>query len=454
MHKKLSKYIEQHRLIDQGEHVLIAASAGADSTVLCYLFKDLKINFGIAHCNYKLRGKASDNDELFLKKLALEFKVPFFSKSFELVAFSKKNKLGIQEAARKLRYDWLGKIAQKNNFRKIATAHHLDDNIETVLYNFSKSTGIKGVRGILPKKSNLIRPLLFASKKEILEFAKNENIEFREDQSNSTDKYTRNIIRHKITPVFESINPAFQKSAGETIDHLRDVEHLFNFAVQHIQNDIISTKKNDEGKILVLKIDIKKLLASPAPSTVLFEILHKYDFNKSQVRQIIKSIANGPGRFFYSPKKRLLVDREYLIVEKVHETHHFYQIEKKQNESTVDVPGGQFNLRQKKGPINSFPANKNIAYFDADKIEWPLTIRHWMNGDHFQPMGMHGRRKKLQDFFTNLKLSRSEKEKTWIMESGGNICWIVGHRLDERFKVSAKTVLCLVVEFLPGNFVL
>ncbi|MEO1262016.1 MAG: tRNA lysidine(34) synthetase TilS [Bacteroidota bacterium] len=453
MKKKLSEYIEKHSMFIQGERILIAASAGVDSTVLCYLFNELKIIFGIAHCNFKLRKAESDKDEYFVKKLAEKFFVPFYSTSFETELFSKKNKLSLQEAARNLRYEWLQKTAYNNNFGKIATAHHLDDNIETILYNFSKSTGIKGIRGILPVKSNIIRPMLFAGKKEILDYASKKNIEYREDQSNLTNKYTRNIIRHNITPVFEAINPSFQKSAGESIEYLRDVEKLFNHAIRRIQINITTLERDAGGENIIVKIDIKKLLAAPAYETVLFEILNNYDFNKSQVKQILKSIHNEPGRFYYSPQKRLLVDREYLIVEQLKELKKSIFIKENPDGQAIRIAGGALALSYAKGPVDKFPKDRNIAFFDADKVDWPLTLRHWESGDYFQPIGMHGRKKKLQDFFTNQKLSRLEKEKVWILESSGSICWIVGHRMDERFKVTAETVRCLVVEFLPGNFV-
>ncbi len=453
MEKKLALYISKHCLFAKNEKVLVAASGGVDSMVLCHLFKKSNTDFGIAHCNFKLRGKDSDEDEAFVKKTAYQWGVPYFTASFDTEKFAAQQKISIQLAARQLRYEWLWKICNDEGFDKLATAHHLDDNIETVLFNFAKGTGIKGMRGIFPKKNKLIRPLLFATKKEVLEYAENNEIQYREDSSNISEKYTRNKIRHQIIPVLETINPSFQHSAGETIRHLREVELLYEYAIGRLKSEIVKPEFNEEGKLICQKILIKKLLSSPAPSTVLFELLKPYGFNNTHTCQILQSIDNQPGSFFFSNEYRLLIDRTYLILEEYKDINKSIHIELEPGQSTYSIPDGKLTFKELEGSPVAFPKNNQLTIFDADKIVWPITLRHWQSGDVFQPLGMSGRRKKLQDLFTNEKLSRSEKEKVWVMESGGNICWVVGIRSDERFKVTDETVRYLVVEFLPSTFV-
>lgn len=452
MKEKLTKYISDHRLLDMGDSVLLAASGGVDSTVLCYLFKELNVDFSIAHCNFQLRAEESDEDESFLKNLANKINVPFFSVRFETEKLAKEQNKSIQLIARELRYTWLFKLLKEENFNKLATAHHLDDNIETIIYNFTKGTGIRGMRGILPKRNKLIRPFLFATKKEILTFAIDNYIPFREDSSNNLDKYDRNKIRRQVVPILESINPAFQHSAGETILHLQDVESLYNFALEHIFKRLLKYRYNEKGELLELKINLEKLKEIPAPTTVLFEIIKVYGFNSTNAKQIIQSINNQVGSLFVGEGYKLLIDREYLILDTNENINQTIQIDQQFIGQTISIARGQLISSELSTPPAAFPKNKNIAFFDASKIQWPVTIRHWKDGDSFQPLGMKGQRKKLQDLFSDLKLSRSDKEKVCIMESNGEICWVIGIRPDERYKVTSETVRCLVVEFLPSIF--
>ena len=250
---KFQKYITEQNLFSKKDKVLIATSGGIDSTVLCFLFHLSKFNFGIAHCNFKLRGKESDEDAVFVKKLAEKLQVPFYSIDFETEKIAKERKESIQLVARNLRYEWLEKTRQLNaspfgNYQWIATAHHLNDSIETVLYNFTKGCGIRGLHGILPKNGNIIRPLLFATKEEIEDYAQKHQINFREDVSNSTDKYARNKIRHHVIPILKELNPAFERTGFENIERLREVEALYDFAVENLKKEILF-QENQKLKI-------------------------------------------------------------------------------------------------------------------------------------------------------------------------------------------------------------
>lgn len=445
MLERFKQYISEEKLIESGEKTLLAASAGVDSTVLCHLFQAAKLPFAIAHCNFQLRGADSEGDALFVKNLAAQFEVPFVSTSFDTLFFAKNNKLSVQEAARQLRYEWIEKMRPQLKCSHIATAHHLDDSIETVLFNFARGCGIRGMHGILPHNGRIIRPLLFATKSEILEFAKNQNISFREDVSNLKDKYSRNKIRLQAIPVFEKINPSFQKSAAASIERLRQTAQLLDFAVQTIRQKVLH-QQGDEWTL-----DIAALRSYPALPTVLYELLLPFGFNAAQVGGILQSMDRQPGQRFDSQDWCLLSDRSFLFLKKREPQTEEIMIPALPS-APVELPNGSHLLfRLEKGPPPTFPPDPKLAWLDLDTLSFPLKLRHWQQGDSFLPLGMSGRRQKLQDFFSNRKLSRFEKEKVWLLESGGAIAWVIGLRLDERFKITATTKRFLVVRACLGR---
>ncbi len=441
MLERFRQFIFQQKLISPGEKTLLAASAGVDSTALFHLFLEAGLPFAVGHCNFQLRGEDSERDEDFVKNLASAHGIDCVSIRFDTAAFAEKNKTSIQEAARLLRYEWLEDRRRQLACEHIATAHHLDDSIETALFNFARGCGIRGLHGILPRNERLIRPLLFASKKEILEFAVSEGIRFREDASNLKDKYSRNKIRLHAIPVFEQINPAFQKSAATTIAHIRETEQLFDFAIQTIRREVV------QGQGDRRQIEMGKLLSYPAPKTVLYELLRPFGFGREQIGQMLQSIDSQPGQIFYSPNWRLLADRDFFILEK--------NINLWEEKVVPEIPaaplllpdGSRLSIREKSSPPSVFPNDSNVAWMDLDRLSFPLKLRHWQDGDSFQPLGMEGRSRKLQDFFSDRKLSRFQKEKIWLLESDGSIAWVVGMRLDERFKARPDTKRFLVFHF-------
>lgn len=432
MIKKFKEFIKSKKLFKRKERMLLTVSGGVDSVVMCHLFKEAGYDFAIAHCNFQLRGEESDGDEAFVDKLAKTYEVPFYSVRFDTQAYSKEQKITIQEAARDLRYEWFEKLREENNFDWIITAHHKNDSIETFMYNLVRGTGIAGLHGILEKKGNVVRPLLFASKEEIIEYAGLNELEFREDSSNSSNKYSRNKIRNKVMPLLREVNQAADYHIAMEIERLREVEGIYQ-SWMAFQKEWCIIKKGKETHVA-----IEILLASGYPEPLLFEILKPYNFHGDIVKDIVFNLKREAGKRFYSTTHEVLKDRDYLVLRKkadaksngsysigegVEEIHEPITLKL---ESIVDL--SNFKI----------PATKKVACVDAEKLVFPLTLRKWKAGDYFFPLGMKGK-KKLSDFFVDNKLSLFEKENTWILTSGNKIVWIVGHRVDNRFKVGNDT---------------
>lgn len=365
-------------MFDKDEKVLLAVSGGVDSVVLCHLFFRSKFNFGIAHCNFQLRGEDSSQDEIFVKKLAEQLRVPFFSTSFDTLKFAETQKISIQMAARDLRYEWLENIRQQNDCQWIATAHHVNDSIETFFYNFAKGTGIRGLHGIPLKNDKIIRPLLFTTKNEILDFANLNDIAYREDASNLEDKYARNKIRHQVIPTFIALNPDFEKTAQGNLQHIKAAEFLYDFAITYLQSQIVI---KTEAQIL---IDLLKLNEyQPAISTLLYEWLKPFGFHADQVKQMLSA---NVGALFYSDAHRLLVNRTQLIIEKQSLVN---------EEETFIIPAGAENVSlnvanltfsYKIGQPKVFSNDPFVVYLNAEQVSFPMTLRRWQAGDVFYPL--------------------------------------------------------------------
>lgn len=446
MLKKFSTYIKKEELFSKKDAILLTVSGGIDSIVMCELFHQAGLKFGMAHCNFQLRGEESDIDELFVEELAEKYNVQFHSVAFDTSAFAKKNKLSIQLAARKLRYDWFEEIRTQFDYKYIATAHHQDDSIETFFINLIRGTGISGLHGILPKQNNIIRPLLFTGKEQIEIFTKKNKLEHREDSSNASDKYVRNKIRHQLIPLLKELNPNIHQTIAEDIQRLRDTEIVYKKEITNKRSKIIKEDKNG------IRISIKELKKLNPIEPYLFEFLYPLGFNSATVDEIIESLKGQSGKQFYSATHRLIKDREFLIVEngiqiaigREIENGKSHSIKKSQKRLVADDVKLNFNCISKPANYNLQTTN-TTANIDFDKLEFPLEIRKWEKGDIFYPLGMKGK-KKLSDFFIDKKISISEKENTWLLTSANKIVWVIGLRLDDRFKVTDKTKKIYFVE--------
>ena len=400
---------------------LLAVSGGVDSMVLLNLFTVSNINFSVAHCNFSLRGEDSDEDEKFVKSICDKLGINFFVKKFNTNKTAFDEKISIQMAARELRYEWFNDLVNKNKIDNIVTAHHFNDNIETVLFNIARGTGVSGLKGIEKKQNRLIRPLLNFTKNQVLDYANKNKIEFREDFSNEDEKYKRNKIRKSIIPEFQNVNPGFIESMYSTIENFKSAENIY---LKFIENE----KKRCTNYVdEVLKIDIGLLRKSIEPKTVLFEIIKEFGF--IDIDSIFNVIDAGSGKSFYSKKYFLVKNRNKLCISKLIKDR-IIEISKEKNNIKDPI---KMSLKF----VNNFKLNeiknKKVAVLNYDKLEFPLTIRNWKEGDWFIPSGMKGK-KKLSDYFIDNKFSLIEKKRCFVLCSNNEIVWIVGHRIDERYK--------------------
>ncbi|HSO86709.1 MAG TPA: tRNA lysidine(34) synthetase TilS [Draconibacterium sp.] len=429
----LDRFLENiitKKLFEPKQKVLLAVSGGIDSMVMLYLFEKSGFDYGIVHCNFQLRGEESDKDEDFVKTQVLIHGVPSYFRRFDTEEYAQINGISIEMAARDLRYEYFEKIRVEHNYDFIATAHHSDDLIETFFLNLSRKTGIKGLTGIKDKSGKIIRPLLFASREEIELFAAKNYIEFREDSTNSEVVYQRNFLRHKILPLFSKLNPSFKKNVIASIENLKDAEVVYSGYFEAAKQKVVEFDKDSQI------IDIQYLRKSKYPKLLLLEILSEYNFNPAVVDEVFQSLEGEPGKQFYSKTHRLVKDREKLFVSEIAESENrIFYIDDRDIElfapfkvNIEKLPGEDFKIRKE----------KNIACLDFEKLEFPLLIRKWQQGDYFQPLGMTGF-KKVSDFLIDEKIPVHEKENTWLLCSGNKVVWIMGHRIDNRFKVTPKT---------------
>ena len=420
-------FIGAHNLCVKSDKVLVAVSGGIDSVVLVSLFIEAGFDLSIAHCNFQLRGDESDEDEEFVKQLAASHSIPFHTRRFDTKNHALMNAVSTQMAARDLRYEWFRHLLKDEGYDYIATAHHLNDSIETAIFNFTKGTGISGLRGILPISGILIRPLLFASKSQIVEYALATNLKWREDSSNKETKYSRNLIRHKIIPVLKEINPSLDSTFTQTQRRLISTEKLLMDQAERFRSERLSRNGND---IYIEKVDIYSQY-----EVVLEEVFKPFGFNFQQILEIKRVLDQGSGKVFLSNSHQLNIDRDYLIISPLAEdTGVKYMLE----EDTC-VDNGLVTIRYYGSEEQDILLKRrHEATLDYDKLKFPLKLRKWSQGDSFRPLGMKGK-KKLSDFMIDEKIPLNLKNRVCVVESAGEIIWVVGYRVDERFKVGPDT---------------
>jgi tRNA(Ile)-lysidine synthase len=367
---QFKKFIAKENLFNTGNDLLIAVSGGIDSIVLCELCNKAGYRFSIAHCNFTLRKDESDNDALFVHDLAKSYDAVYFEKIFQTKEYAESHKVSLQVAARDLRYEWFNSITNPLTgklYDKILTAHHADDNLETIAMNFFKGTGIKGLRGILPKKGRLVRPLLFARKEELISFANDNNLSYREDSSNKSVAYTRNYFRNTIIPEIEKVFPAAGSNVIENAEKFRDIQLLYDAAVDAVVKKLV-TVVNDE-----LHIPVLKLIKTPASSTILFEIIHKFGFTPLQTRDALKLLESDSGKYILSLTHRILRNRKWIIISRL-ETIPANNLIMEKDDKEIFFNAGILKITLSQNPI-TINKDPHVAQLDVSGIEFPLLLR-------------------------------------------------------------------------------
>jgi len=436
MLNRFKKHIEHQLSFLRDKKLLIACSGGVDSVVLTHLLIESDFDIGLAHCNFFLRGNESDEDESFVDELANKYGIPFLSETFDTKNYAETNKLSTQMAARELRYEWFDVLLKDFNYDYVLTAHHADDDLETFLINLSRGTGLKGLTGIREVNDKVVRPLLSFSREEILRYAKTNELYWREDSSNAKTDYLRNKLRHHVIPQYkESIKNALQ-NFRKTQQNLKGSRALVNDYITLIYN-LVMTKVGDG-----YEINIQKISELPNTQALLYELLYPFGF--SAWDDISELLTAQTGKQVFSSTHRLVKDRDILLLNEITTDSFMDELNISEGTSDIRAPIELHFESAERFEIT----NANTVFVDKDDLSYPLLLRRWNDGDVFQPFGMEGK-KKLSKFFKDEKLSLVAKEKVWVLCSNRTIVWIVGMRLDERFKVSKETKNIIRIDYTP-----
>jgi len=443
-------YINRYNLIAEGEKVILALSGGIDSMVLADLLLKAKVEFVAAHCNFHLRGEESDGDEKFVRDFCEKNEIQCFVKHFETEKFAKEQGLSIEMAARELRYAWFEELRQQLGFDKIAVAHHADDQAETFFINLLRGAGLRGLKGMLPKTGVIIRPLLWTSREQIRQYAVENQITWREDHTNAESVYLRNKIRNQLLPLFDELQPVARQGLYKSLEHLASENELYrellkeklSLIVESGEDSCVIARRNDEAiqmrRSYRVSLDCFAAFAMTQGEQLLFEWLRQYNFNTDQCRFIFEAMETGVGNKYYSPTHCLVIGRNELQLSEIKNVDE-REIKIEVGEEYIDEPIPLRFSRFEKTDGFVIDKSRKVAQLDFDKLKFPLTLRHWRHGDRFHPLGMKGS-KLLSDFFVDQKFTEQQKSSVWLLTSSeGDIVWVVGWRIDDRFKVTNET---------------
>jgi tRNA(Ile)-lysidine synthase len=431
---QFENHVSNHFPFLQGKKLLLAVSGGLDSMVLVHLFQQLNYEIVMMHCNFQLRGLESFEDQQFIQEYSNTNAIPFVFTQFDTEAFAADFKVSTQVAARELRYSWFYEqlAIQKGDF--ILTAHHADDNLETFLINLSRGTGLEGLTGIPAQNEKVIRPLLSFSRQEIEEYASINKLKWREDSSNASDKYLRNKIRHHLVPLLKELNPNFMSSFEKTQAFLTESKELVDDAAVMVYQQVAREEGED------IHFDLARLLQLPNYSSYLYHWLNEFGFTAWD--DIYELVNSQSGKQVVAPYFRLIKDRNSLILSQLQSQDAKQEFLIESLDSKVKFPLNLvFSTVSKIGV-----ASNSTIFVDHDKLVFPLTLRHWKEGDVFQPFGMEGKSKKVSKLFKDEKLSLIDKEKVWLLCSNNQVVWVVGIRQDERFKIDSNSKNLLKIE--------
>lgn len=430
---KFEGYIKLNQLINRDDKILLAVSGGVDSMVMLHLFARCGYNIGVAHCNFMLRDEESDEDEEMVKREVSKLNIPLFNRQFNTQGEMDRSGDSVQIVARRLRYDWFADLREKHDYTAIATAHHSDDSIETFFINLFRGTGLKGLTGIHAVNGKIIRPLLFASRKEILDYAHSNHICFREDSSNRSTKYLRNKIRLGLIPRIKEMSAKFPELMGANIQRLTSAQIYINKSIEVMRKNIETVDRE------IVTIDPSGIESGYPIDFIIYELMCRYGFKGTTISDLCKSLERGStGKRFYSHKWVAIIDRGKIIISKIEESD---SCEVEVTDEKYKVNCGNFILHIEHlniDNISTLQQPENIALLDRDKLTFPLKLRRWSAGDTFTPIGMSGH-KKISDYLIDSKVSMADKSRQFVLLSGEQIVWLVGRRIDSNFKIDSKT---------------
>ncbi len=435
MFTNFKTHISNNLAFLKNSKLLIAVSGGLDSVVLTHLCYNMGLDIALAHCNFKLRGAESDNDEIFVSQLAKQLKLRLCVKQWDTKAYATKNKLSIQVAARELRYNWFKALTEQFDFNYVLTAHHTDDNLETFLINLSRGTGIEGLTGIPLINKHIVRPLLPFTKNDIDNYAAAQNISYREDSSNNTTKYLRNKLRHDVIPILKEINPKILDNFSKTQSYLQDSKIIIEDRVLNLRDEITTVVSETE-----IHFDIKKIKQLNTIKPYLYQLFKTYGFTEWD--NVYNLLDAQSGKQLITKTHSLLKNREVLILSKI-SLKVPQCIPILETDTELQTPLGRLCITEVK--YSTIPKhNTSSIYIDKAQLKFPLVIRQWQKGDYFYPLGMTGK-KKLSHYFKDEKIALIHKQKIWLLCSDNKIIWIINKRQDRRFKVTEHTKTCLII---------
>ena len=431
---RFQSYVERHGLFSRDDRILLTVSGGVDSMVLLSLMASLGYRFGVAHCNFQLRGAESDEDEVIVAREAARYGVPCYNRRFETAAEMERTGESMEMTARRLRYAWFEELRREHGYAAIAVAHHADDSIETFFINLLRGTGLRGLTGISTRMGRVVRPLMFASRREILEYAVTQKIPFREDSSNRSTKYLRNKIRLGLIPRIREINPKFTSLMRSNIARLTDAQLFINHGIERIRAVAVTSAAGLDT------IHLDRIDPAFPRNFVVYELLSSaYGFKGDVIDSLCHTLDHGTtGRRFYSREYVACTDRGNIVVGPIPAGDDcMTTVERGAPRSYCGNSVLYFEYCDI-DTIENFGVPEHIAQVDVDKLRFPLTLRRWREGDWFIPFGMTGR-KKLSDFLKDAKVSVAEKGRQFVLLSGDDIVWVVGRRIDDRYRLTRET---------------
>lgn len=433
LQNRFQHYIKEKALFGQEDRVLLTVSGGVDSMVMMSLFATSGYNIGVAHCNFGLRGAESEEDEVLVEQQAAQFGVPFYNKRFDTTGEMDRTGESVQMAARRLRYEWFDSLCREHGYNVIAIAHHADDSIETFFINLFRGTGLRGLTGISNLRGKIVRPLLFSSRKDILDYAHTNKIGFREDSSNRSTKYLRNKIRLGLIPRIREINPKFTELMSSNIQRLTDAQLFISAGVDRIRAEVVSEEQG------LITIDPSKIDHAFPVNFVVYEILCTYGFKGDVVDGLCRALTHDvSGKRFYSKEYVAYIDRGKIVISQIADDDDCQVVIGTQTHKVYCGNSVVFVEHMDIDEIDTLSQPENVALIDASMLTFPLVVRRWNDGDSFMPLGMQGH-KKISDVLIDCKVSMAEKRRQFVVCNGDDIVWLMGRRTDERYKITSKT---------------